>query len=334
MIARLLLLLLLPLAAARAQEAGDGLYATPTLVLDPAGHTAIINGLDTDAAGRFLVTASSDKTVRVWAAEDGRLLSTIRLPSGPGNLGKAYAVALSPDGERIAAGGWTKGGGEHIVYLFERATGRLLARSAALPNVAFHLAFAPDGQRLAVGLGGANGLRLLDGSTLAPLGEDPRYSAAIHGAAFASDGRLAVASNDGLIRLYGPTLTLLAKVKGVSGYRPNDISFSSGGRLLAVGYVDSWQVDIFNGEDLVWTKLANSDGIMNGSLSSVAWTSDEALAAAGRWHIGGRRQVRRWKEEGRDKDWDIGLGVDTITELVSIIGDRVAFATAEPSLVH
>ena len=60
------------------------------------------------APAAFAVTASDDKTVRVWSLADGALLRTIRLPAGPGNVGKAYAVAISPDGATIAAGGWTR----------------------------------------------------------------------------------------------------------------------------------------------------------------------------------------------------------------------------------
>jgi WD40 repeat protein len=54
--------------------------------------------------GSWAVTGSDDKTVRIWSLATGALLRTIRLPAGPGEVGKAYAVAISPDGALIAAG--------------------------------------------------------------------------------------------------------------------------------------------------------------------------------------------------------------------------------------
>lgn len=69
-----------------------GLYDRPELVIDPGMHTAMINRTDADPDGRFVVTGSDDKTVRVWSLADGALLRTIRLPAGPGDVGKLYAV--------------------------------------------------------------------------------------------------------------------------------------------------------------------------------------------------------------------------------------------------
>ncbi len=78
--------------------AHEPLYTEPFLVLDPGRHIAMINRVDSDREGRFLVTASDDKTVRIWAATDGRHLRTFRLPAGHGRIGMAYAAATSPDG--------------------------------------------------------------------------------------------------------------------------------------------------------------------------------------------------------------------------------------------
>ena len=105
----------------------SGLFDRPVLVIDPGFHTAPIKRADVDAAGRIAVTGSEDGTVRVWSLEDGGLKRTIRLPRGPDDVGKVYAVAISPDGELVAAGGWTRMDRQTI----SRSRSTSSARSAA-----------------------------------------------------------------------------------------------------------------------------------------------------------------------------------------------------------
>lgn len=61
-----------------------------------------------DAAGRVAVTGPEDKTGRFWslaADEEPRLERTFRLPVGPRDVGKIYAVVITPYGATITAGG-------------------------------------------------------------------------------------------------------------------------------------------------------------------------------------------------------------------------------------
>ena len=125
-----LALILVCCTALPARPAEDGassffLYDQPVLTVDPGLHTAEITDAAVDAAGRFAVTGSYDRTVRIWSIADGRLLRTIRVPAGPGQTGKVYAVAMSPDGGTIAAGGRPLGGNDQPIYLFVRATGKM-----------------------------------------------------------------------------------------------------------------------------------------------------------------------------------------------------------------
>ena len=90
-------LLVLGFLRAPAEAADSIYYNRPVLTVDPGMHTALIRATSADAAGRFAVTGSEDKTVRVWSLSDGKLLRTIRVPAGPGHVGKIYAVAISPD---------------------------------------------------------------------------------------------------------------------------------------------------------------------------------------------------------------------------------------------
>ncbi len=174
----------------------------PMLRIETGMHTAMIRRIGTDAQNRFLVTGSDDKTVRVWDLASGNLLKILRPPIGEGNEGKIYAVAISPDGSTVAAGGWTKAGTDsHNIYLFDRATGAMKTRITGLPNVINHLAYSKDGKFLAAALGAGEGLRVFrtDG-TLA--GEDTDYGGRSNWTDFDAEGRLVTTCDDGFIRIY------------------------------------------------------------------------------------------------------------------------------------
>jgi len=301
----------------------------PQLRIEAEMHTAVINRIDTDATGRFAVTASDDKTARVWDVASGRLLQVLRPPLGPGNEGKLFAVAMTPDGAAVAVGGWTKLGSNegHAVYLFERASGRLLRVLTGLPNVVLHLAFSPDGQSLAATLG-SGGLRVWavwrDGGT--PLA-DSSYGAASYGATWNRDGRLATSSLDGQIRLYAPindarscgTLTPIARQTAPGGKEPFSVAFTPDGTRLAVGYDDSTRVDVLDGASLQALFSADTTGASNGTLSSVAWSADgQTLVAGGRWGVSERKILRRWPQAGRGQPQDTPAGANTIVGLAAL----------------
>ena len=106
-VAIVLLGLALLAGGARARDAGAVLP-----MLDTGGHMAMINGIAFTPDGRQLVSASEDKTIRVWDLASGKTVRTIRGESAPGDAGKVYAMALSPDGKWLAAGGWLGGTSE------------------------------------------------------------------------------------------------------------------------------------------------------------------------------------------------------------------------------
>jgi WD40 repeat protein len=287
----LFLLAALWVLPARAQ---NGLYTDPILVLEPGMHTAQINRFDIDAAGRVLATASNDKTVRVWSAEDGALLRTLRLPTGSGHVGKAFAAAISPDGALVAVGGWTgEAAGQDSVYFFDTASGRLLRRAGGLPDVAFHLTFSPDGRRLAATLGGGHGIRLIDPATGRTSAEDRDYGGSVHAAAFDRAGRLATTSEDGKVRLYDPNLRLIKSALVRRGKLPLGVAFSPDGERLAVGYADADTVDVFDPATLGWLFAADAGGSDNGNLHEVSWSADGAGGAARRRRRSDRALDRR-----------------------------------------
>ena len=79
----------------------------PFLRIETGLHTAPIRRISVDAAERYLVTASHDKTARVWDLQSGKLLQILRPPLGAGNEGKLRGspeTFMQPQHSEIHAG--------------------------------------------------------------------------------------------------------------------------------------------------------------------------------------------------------------------------------------
>ncbi|HYF08200.1 MAG TPA: caspase family protein, partial [Acetobacteraceae bacterium] len=194
--------------------------------------------------------------------------------------GELYAVALSPDGTRAYAGGYTARSwdGSFTIYFFETATGRLYARLTGLPAPIQHLAVSADGRRLAAAFV-AQGIRVWDTQNGRVLFEDAEYGAAARMLAFNGDGLLASTSADGRVRVYDTQGRKIADRAPVAGARPGGLAFSPNGSLIAVGFEDQMRVEVLSATDLRQVFVPDLGGLSSGAgvrggLPAVTWASD------------------------------------------------------------
>lgn len=86
--------------------------------------------------GRRIVTASADRTARVWDAEKGRLLAELK-----GHGHSVSSAAFSPDGLRIVTASY-----DRTVRVWEADGGLLLAELKGHGGRVFGAAIGPDGR--------------------------------------------------------------------------------------------------------------------------------------------------------------------------------------------
>src|SRR5262245_7818950 len=113
------------------------------------GHKRQVRCVAYAPDGKLLASGSNDKTVRLWDLMAAREVTTL-----PGHPGLVYCIAFSPDGRWLASGDY-----HGTTILWELATGRSLATFTghypgySLSDQVSSVAFAPNGQTLAIGCG-------------------------------------------------------------------------------------------------------------------------------------------------------------------------------------
>jgi WD40 repeat protein len=322
----------------------------PIFRIESGMHSNAIRRIATDKDGRWLVTVSPDKTARVWNITENRLQNILRIPSNTNHEGILNAVAMSPDGKTVAVGGTAFNDGQsgNSIYVFDRASGKLLRRLIGLPDVVFSLAFTQDGNYVATTLSANGGLFIYSVETGRLLAVDRNYKQDSYSVDFAKDDRLITTSTDGFLRLYkfdpnredGKRLTLINQLTAPGGKSPTSARFSPDGSRIAVGFADTTAVNILKSLDLSFDFAPDTSSVisyMAGSdLSEVAWSKDGTfLYATGSVQEppNGHDQiyVRRWANAGKGVAKNLRTAGNRIFSIVALPNGSLAFGSADPS---
>ena len=322
-------------SVAVAQQSGS---TQPFPRLEAAMHTGRIWRIAVDSRERFLVTASEDKSARVWDLVTGKLFSILRAPIGDDNEGKLYAIAITPDGSTIAVGGFTgkAGSNDYPIYLFDRATGRMTRRIGGLPRVTLHLAFSLDGGLLAASLGGRNGIRVFQVSDGTEVWRDIDYKDSSYSVEFDRKGRLLATSYDSELRLYGPApgFKLLAKRSAPGGSKPFPARFSPDASLIAVGFDDGTKVNVLSGDDLRFLYAPDTSQVdAPGPQSFPASVGQQTEAVSTQPDVLSRSDLSPivvWPQAGEGKPQFWPASTNTIMDLRPLANGGLVFGAQDP----
>lgn len=332
---------------AQTTKPATDLYDRPVIAVDPGMHSATVWSQAVDGLGRFVVTGSADRTIKIWSVADGKLQKTIWIPVGSGRTGLIYAVAISPDGSTIAAGGVTerdKFG--HAIYIFDRESGGLVRTiREELPDVINSLVFSPDGRYLA-GIFYSGGLRVFDRTqSWNEIFSDDRYESVSNGLAFSQTGKLATTSTDGFIRLYGynrsaanPNFHRIGEPKpSPSGRNPFGVAFNPDGESLAITYIDIAAVDILDVKTLrrIGGKQPTDMTPDPDGFAAVAWSRNgqTLYAAGGATDVQKRRWLFAWDGKGFRTEHRIAYcGGDAAKNISPLPDGQIVMGSMHPCL--
>ena len=107
------------------------------------GHSGFVDGVAVTPDGKRAVSASWDKTLKVWDLETGRMLRTLE-----GHSAHVYGVAVTPDGKRAVSASW-----DHTLKVWDLETGRALRTLEGHSDSVSAVAVTPDGKRAVSAIG-------------------------------------------------------------------------------------------------------------------------------------------------------------------------------------
>ena len=159
------------------------------------GHTSGVSSASFSPDGKRIVSASDDKTIRIWDAETGRQIGK----SLEGHTDEVSSASFSPDGKRIVSASH-----DNTIRIWDAETvqqiGKPLEGHAFWVNSAL---FSPDGKRI-VSASWDNTIRIWDAETGQQIGKPLEgHTDWVYYASFSPDGkRIVSASRDNTIRIW------------------------------------------------------------------------------------------------------------------------------------
>jgi WD40 repeat protein/serine/threonine protein kinase/TPR repeat protein len=166
--------------------------ATDAQILALTGHTDRVRSAVFSPDGGRIVTASWDKSARIWDAATGREVARL-----VGHTDRVWSAAFSPDGRRVVTASHDK-----TARIWDAATGRQILPLGGHTDRVTSAAFSPDGRRI-VTASYDKTVRIWDAATGIQIRVLTGHTDLVMNAAFSPDGdRIITASHDKTARIW------------------------------------------------------------------------------------------------------------------------------------
>jgi WD40 repeat protein len=251
------------------------------LLRDLTGHFGAVNACVVTTDGRRVVSASDDKTLKVWDLDTGCVITTLKAHADGVN-----ACAVTPDGRRVVSAS-----SDETLKVWDLDTGRLLTTLEGHIGSVNSCSVTPDGRRV-VSASSDETLKVWDLDTGRLLTTLEGHTEWVRSCAVTPDGRRVVsASDDKTLRVWDfETGRTVATLEGHTGWVNSCAITSDGQRVVSTSDDKTLKVwDLDTGRILATLK------------DHISWVNSCAITSDG-------QRVVSASGDGTLKVWNLDTG--------------------------